>query len=114
MYDVTTHQQAATPGQLLVPFPDAEPDRLDDKPVLDLMAMRALKESRTDATALEFTDEQLRHLQAIFTKAADHARNRMDRYADRENATARRRVREDGQRARRSHPEPHRGPEAGR
>ncbi|MFK0045916.1 hypothetical protein ACIQU4_17660 [Streptomyces sp. NPDC090741] len=69
MYDVTTHQQAAMPEQLLVPFPAADPDaelaRLDDKAVLDLTAVRALKKSRTDVEALEFTDEQLRHLQLV-------------------------------------------------
>ncbi|MCX5612625.1 MULTISPECIES: hypothetical protein [unclassified Streptomyces] len=34
MYDVTAHQQAAMPEQLLVPFPEAnsEADRLDDEP----------------------------------------------------------------------------------
>ncbi|MFG2987342.1 hypothetical protein ACGFYQ_39955, partial [Streptomyces sp. NPDC048258] len=118
MYDVAAHQQAAMPEQLLVPFPDtdphAEPDRLDDKPVLDLTAVRALKKSRTDVEALEFTDEQLRQLQDVFTKAAAQARRTMDRYADRKDATAPRPVHEDDQRAHRSHPDPHRGPEAGR
>ncbi|WP_405763636.1 hypothetical protein [Streptomyces sp. NBC_00045] len=56
----------------------------------------------------------MRHLQAVFTKAADQARNRMDRYADRKDATAPPLVREDDQRAHRPRPDPHRGPEAGR
>ncbi|MFG2417117.1 hypothetical protein [Streptomyces goshikiensis] len=53
MYDVTPHQQAAMPEQLLVPFPaadpDAELDRLDDKPqkALDMTAVPALKKLRT-------------------------------------------------------------------
>ncbi|WP_331752269.1 hypothetical protein [Streptomyces sp. NBC_00829] len=68
-----------------------------------------------DVEALEFTDEQLRHLQDVFTKAADEARTTMNRYADREDTTAPHPVREDDQRAHRPQPpDPNHGPEAGR
>ncbi|WTB27298.1 relaxase domain-containing protein [Streptomyces virginiae] len=118
-YDVARHQQAAMPEQLHAPAA-ADPEDDDQEPepgpreAIDMKALRALRESRTDVEALGLTADRLRHLQAAFTKAAVQARNRMDRYADREDATAPRRVREDGQRAHRSHPESHRGPEAGR
>ncbi|WP_406514539.1 relaxase domain-containing protein (plasmid) [Streptomyces sp. NBC_00161] len=118
LYDVTAHQQAAMPEQLLVPLPDTDPDagpgRLDDKSALDLTAVRALKESRTDVEALEFTDEQLRHLQDVFTTAADRARRTMDRYAHSENIPAPSQRREDDQRAHHPRqPDPHRGRESG-
>ncbi|WP_406076657.1 MobF family relaxase [Streptomyces virginiae] len=118
-YDVVAHQQAAMPEQLHAPAA-ADPEDDDQEPepgpreAIDMKALRALRESRTDVEALGLTADRLRHLQAAFTKAAVQARNRMDRVPDREDATAPRRVREDGQRAHRSHPEPHRGPEASR
>ncbi|MFJ7497692.1 hypothetical protein ACIQZB_42700 [Streptomyces sp. NPDC097727] len=112
--DVVVHQQAAMPEQLLIPFPDADADT-ESRPVLDMTALRALQASRADVEALEFTDEQLRHLQGVFTKAADQARETMNRYADRDDAPAPHPAREDDQRARRpQQPDPRRGPEAGR
>jgi hypothetical protein len=52
--------------------------------------------------------------QAAFAKAADHAHEPMNRYADRQD-TAAPPVREDGQRAHRpQQPDRHHGPEAGR
>lgn len=45
--DVRRHHPPAGRDTRATPRPDAEPDRLDDKPVLDLTAMRALKKSRT-------------------------------------------------------------------
>ncbi|MEU0837454.1 hypothetical protein [Streptomyces sp. NPDC005969] len=75
-YDVAAHQQAAMPEQLLAhqdadPGPDRPEPEDEPRSAIDLTALRALKESRTDVEALEFTDEQLRHLQDVFTKAAD-------------------------------------------
>ncbi|MEW2490470.1 hypothetical protein [Streptomyces sp. NPDC048411] len=79
------------------------------------MALRSLKASRTDVEALEFTDEQLRRRQDVFTKAAYQARKTMDRYADPEDATAPHPVREDDQQANRpQQPDPHHGRESGR
>jgi hypothetical protein len=117
-YDVAAHQQAALP-ELLLANQDADPDRLEpeDEPrsAIDLTALRALKASRTDVEALDFTAEQLRHMRDAFTKAGDGARARTKKFADREGAPAPRPVREDDQRARRpQQPGPHRGPEAGR
>jgi hypothetical protein len=90
------HQQAAMPEQLLIPFldtgPDFESDRLEPgtepRSAIDLTAPRPLKKSRTDAEVLEFTDEQLRHLQDVFTMAADQARKTMNWYADRKETGA--------------------------
>ncbi|MEU1696678.1 hypothetical protein ABZ590_36295 [Streptomyces hirsutus] len=65
--------------------------------------------------ALEFTDEQLRHLQDVFTRAADQARKTMNRYADRKETGAPNSGREDDQRAHRpQQPDPHHGPGARR
>ncbi|WP_030773783.1 MULTISPECIES: hypothetical protein [unclassified Streptomyces] len=78
--DVTVYQQAAMPEQLLVPFPDADPeaesDRLDDepKPMLDLTAVRALQKSRTDEEALGHTVEQMCHLTDSVTEMVDRGR----------------------------------------
>ncbi|MFI5690042.1 hypothetical protein [Streptomyces sp. NPDC051636] len=80
-----------------------------------MTALRALKESRTDVEALEFTDEQLRRLQDAYTQAGVQSRKRTARYADREEATAPHSVREGDQRAHRpQQSDPHHGPEAGR
>ncbi|MDT0400125.1 hypothetical protein RM705_36300, partial [Streptomyces sp. DSM 41636] len=77
-YDVVVHQQAAMPEQLLAPDPaDPEHDDQEQKPgrrgALDLAALRALRDSRTDVEALDLTAERLRHLQDAFTAAADRA-----------------------------------------
>ncbi|MFG2987652.1 hypothetical protein ACGFYQ_41900, partial [Streptomyces sp. NPDC048258] len=105
MYDVTVHQQAAMPEQLLVPFPDAAPDveseSLDDEPqtVLDLTAMRALQKARTDQEALGYTAEQMRHLMDSVTEMVDRGRALRQRYANRDEDPALHPVREDDQRA---------------
>lgn len=79
-----------------------------------MTALRALQESRTDVDALDFTDEQLRHVQDAYTKAREGARARAKKYAD-PDAPASHPVREDDQRAHRTQqPDPHRRPEAGR
>ncbi|MET9077918.1 hypothetical protein ABZX95_38545 [Streptomyces sp. NPDC004232] len=119
-YDVVAHQQAAMPEQLLAP-PATAPGHGDQEPeagrqeALDMTALRALRESRTDVEALDLTAERLRHLQDAFTKAADDSRARKDRYADRRDTDGLHPAREDDQHTHRPHqPEPHRGPEAGR
>jgi hypothetical protein len=61
---------------LLAP-PAADPEHDDQEPeagrqeAIDLTALRALRESRTDVEALDLTAERLRHLQDAFTAAAD-------------------------------------------
>lgn len=118
-YDVVAHQQAAMPEQLLPPS-DADPEHDDQElesgrqEAVDLTALRALRESRTDVEALDLTAERLRHLGDAFTTAADRARATMDRYAHRDDADDAHPVREDDQRAHRpQEPGPHRGREAG-
>ncbi|MEU5200999.1 MobF family relaxase [Streptomyces scabiei] len=118
-YDVVAHQQAAMPEQLLAPQPaDPEHDDQEQEPgrreAMDLTALRALRESRTDVEALDLTAERLRHLGEAFTAAADRARTTMNRYARRDDADTTHPVREDDQQA--HHPQqpgPHRGREAG-
>ncbi|MGJ5797907.1 hypothetical protein ACSCB1_01750 [Streptomyces europaeiscabiei] len=103
-YDVVAHQQAAMPEQLLGPEA-ADSERDDQEPeagrreAIDLTALRALRESRTDVEALDLTAERLRHLGDAFTAAADRARATMDRYAHRDDADDAHPVREDDQRA---------------
>ncbi|MGW2426520.1 hypothetical protein ACWC0C_46435 [Streptomyces sp. NPDC001709] len=86
-YDVVAHQQAAMPEQLLAPLA-AAPEHGDQEPeagrqeAVDMTALRALRESRTDVEALDLTAERLRHLQDVFTRAAADSRARADRYAD--------------------------------
>jgi hypothetical protein len=83
--------------------------------VVDLTALRALKESRTDVEALDLTAERLRHLQEAFATVADRARATMGRYAHQNDADRPHPVRQDHQQAHRpQEPEPHRGREAGR
>lgn len=119
-YDVVAHQQAAMPEQLLAHEPaDPEPDDRDDKPgrreALDLTALRALRESRTDVEALDLTAERLRHLQDAFTAAADQAHTAMDRYTHRDDAEMPQPGRRDDQQVLRpQEPGPHRGRDAGR
>ncbi|MGW7528844.1 hypothetical protein [Streptomyces sp. NPDC054783] len=114
-YDVIAHQQAAMPEQLLAP-PAADPEHGDQEPetgpreAIDLTALQVLRESRTDVEALDPTAERLRHLQDVFTKAADDSRARVERYADRDDADAVHPVREGDQRAHSpQQPGPHRG-----
>ncbi|MEV8321480.1 MobF family relaxase [Streptomyces sp. NPDC059900] len=114
-YDVVAHQQAAMPG--LLTLQDAEPadSDLGDEHDSAMAALRALQDSSTDRQALELTDEHLRRLQIAFTRAADQARRRANRYADREDAAAPQPVREDDQRAHGwQQPDPRHGPRAGR
>jgi hypothetical protein len=117
-YDVV-HQQAAMPEQLLAP-PAAEVERDDQEPeagrreAIDMTALRALRESRTDVEALDLTADRLCRLQDAFIKAADDSRIRADRYTPRDDADGAHSVRQDDQRALRPHePGPHRGREAG-
>ncbi|MEV5146886.1 hypothetical protein AB0L14_21255 [Streptomyces sp. NPDC052727] len=118
-YDVVAHQQAAMPEQLLAREPaDPEHDDQEQQPgrreAMDLTALNALRESRTDVEALDLTAERLRHLGEAFTAAADRARTTMNRYARRDDAETPHPVREDDQQAHRpQHPGPHRGREAG-
>ncbi|MFE9241751.1 MobF family relaxase [Streptomyces sp. NPDC007007] len=118
-YDVVAHQQAAMPEQLLAHEPaDPEHDDQDDKPgpreALDLAALRALRDSRTDVEALDLTAERLRHLQDAFTEAADRAHTTMGRYTHRDDAETPHPARRDGQQAHRpQEPGPPRGREAG-
>ncbi|WP_331725045.1 MobF family relaxase [Streptomyces sp. NBC_00040] len=118
-YDVVTHQQAAMPEQLLGPAA-ADPEDEDQEPeagpreAIDMTALRALRESRTDVEALDLTAERLRHLQDAFTKAAGDSRTRATRYAEQDDADAVRPMRRDDQQAHRpQEPGPHRGREAG-
>ncbi|MGV9628559.1 hypothetical protein [Streptomyces sp. NPDC003487] len=117
-YDVVAHQQAAMPEQLLAPEP-ADPKHEDQerKPgrrgALDLTALWALRESRTDVEALDLTAERLRHLGEAFTAVADRAHTTMNRYARRNDAETPHPVREGDRQAHRSQqPGPHRGREA--
>ncbi|MFE6727755.1 MobF family relaxase [Streptomyces californicus] len=118
-YDVVAHQQAAMPEQLLAPEPaDPEHDDQKDKPgrreALDLTALRALRDSRTDVEALDLTAERLRHLQDAFTAAADRAHTTMDRSKLRDDAEMPHPAHGDDQQAHRpQEPGPHRGRETG-
>ncbi|MFF7342049.1 MobF family relaxase [Streptomyces sp. NPDC008163] len=112
-YDVVAHQQAAMPEQLLAPEP-ADPEHDDQEPeagtgeAIDMAALRALRDSRTDVEALDITGDRLRHLQEVFAKAGDAARARAERTGPV------RPVRRDDQQAHRpQEPGPHRGREAG-
>ncbi|MFJ1804021.1 MobF family relaxase [Streptomyces sp. NPDC088180] len=128
-YDVVAHQQAVMPEQLLAPDPadpdpadpehdDQEDDDQEDEPgrreALDLTALRALRDSRTDVEALDVTAERLRHLQDAFTAAADRAHTTMGRYTRRDDAETPHPARRDDQQAHRpQEPGPHRGRDAG-
>ncbi|MFG3042879.1 MobF family relaxase [Streptomyces sp. NPDC048330] len=125
-YDVVAHQQAAMPEQLLPPAA-ADPEHDDQAPeagpgeAIDMTALRALRESRTDVEALDLTADRLRRLQEVATKMADGSRVRADRVrADRtigqddNTGGAVRPVRPDDQQAHRpQEPGPHHGREAG-
>ncbi|MEU7649216.1 hypothetical protein [Streptomyces huasconensis] len=115
-YDVVAHQQAAMPEQLLAPEPaDPEHDDHKQKPgrreAMDMTALRALRQSRTDVEALDLNAERLRHLQDAFTEAASRAHTTMNRCARRDDAET---PHPDDQQAHRpQQPGPHRGREAG-
>ncbi|MFB7258068.1 MobF family relaxase [Streptomyces nojiriensis] len=121
-YDVVAHQQAAMPEQLLPPAA-ADPEHDGQEPeavpgeAIDMTALRALRDSRTDVEALDLTADRLRHLQDVFAKAGEDARTRAARAARRaapDDADAAHPVRQDDQQA--QHPQqpgPHRGREAG-
>ncbi|MFJ3637599.1 MobF family relaxase [Streptomyces sp. NPDC090112] len=118
-YDVVAHQQAAMPEQLLAP-PAAEAEHDDQEPepgrqeAIDMTAVRALRESRTDVEALDLTADRLRRIQETAAKMAAEVRARADRHTAPADAEAVRRVRPDDQQAHRPpEPGPHRGREAG-
>ncbi|MET9483614.1 MobF family relaxase [Streptomyces sp. NPDC006638] len=117
-YDVTAHQQLAMPEQLLAPEP-ADTEHNDQEPeagppeAIDMTALRALRQSRTDVEALDLTADRLRHLQDVYTKAGEDSRTRATRYAEPDDAA--RPVRRDDQQTHRPpEPGPHRGRNAGR
>jgi hypothetical protein len=117
-YDVVANQQAAMPEQLLAP-PAAEAEHDDQEPqtgrreAIDLTALRALRESRSDVEVLDLTADRLRHLQDAFTKAAD-SRVRADHYTEQDDADGAHSVRQDDQPAHDpQEPGPHRGRKAG-
>ncbi|MET9535643.1 hypothetical protein ABZY02_34680 [Streptomyces sp. NPDC006649] len=118
-YDVTRHQQAVRPEQLLPPA-TADPEDDDQEPdagsqeASDMTALRALRKSRTNVEALDLTADRLRDLQDVFTKAGEDSRTRATRYAAPDDADAAHPVRRDDQQA--HHPQqpgPHRGREVG-
>ncbi|WP_405192788.1 MobF family relaxase [Streptomyces anulatus] len=116
-YDVVAHQQAAMPEQLLAPKPaDPENDDQEQKSgrpeALELTALRALRQSRTDVEALELTAEQLRQLAAVLTKTGEGARVRKKKYTGRETTPPVHPERQEEEH-RPQQPGPH-GPEAGR
>ncbi|MFH9118388.1 MobF family relaxase [Streptomyces globisporus] len=115
-YDVVAHQQAVMPEQLLAPEP-ADPEHDDQAgrgEAIDMKALRALRESRTDVEALDLTAERLRHLQDAFTAAGDRAHTTMGRYTRRDDAETPHPARRDDQQVHRpQQPGPHRGRETG-
>jgi hypothetical protein len=118
-YDVVAHQQAAMSEQLLAP-PAAQAEHDDQelqtgrREAIDLTALRALRESRTDVEALDLTADRLRHLQDAFTKAANDSRVRADHCTEQDDADGAHPVRQDDQSAHRpQEPGPHRGRKAG-
>ncbi|MGY4966643.1 MobF family relaxase [Streptomyces sp. 900105245] len=121
-YDIVAHQQAAMPEQLLPPVA-ADPEHDDQEPeagpteAIDMTALRALRESRTDVEALDLTADRLRHLQDAFAKVGEESRTRatrVTRHAVPDDADAAHPVRRDDQQAHRpQEPGPHRGREAG-
>lgn len=115
-YDVARHQQAAMPEQLLGPAA-ADPEDDDQEPetgpreAIDMTALRALRESRTDVEALDLTADRLRHLTEAFTQAANDSRTRATRYTEQDDADPVRR--DDQQENRTQEPGPYRGRETG-
>ncbi|WP_232791254.1 hypothetical protein [Streptomyces kanasensis] len=115
-YDVVAHQQAAMPEQLLAPEP-ADPEHDDQEPeagsgeAIDMTALRALRESRTDVEALDLTADRLRRIREAATKMVNDSRARAHRHTAQSDVGA---VRPDDQQA--HHPQepgPHRGREVG-
>lgn len=105
------------PEQLLT-SPAADPDDDQDpeaghREAIELTALRAVKESRTDVEALDLTAKRLRHLREAFAKAADASRARADRHTEQDHADGAHPVRQDDQQAHHPRPGPHRGREAG-
>ncbi|MBX7555781.1 hypothetical protein K1Y78_49915 [Streptomyces sp. tea 10] len=107
------------PEQLLAP-PATAPGRGDQEPeagrqeAVDMTALRALRESRTDVEALDLTAKRLRHLRDAFTAAADRVRATMARYAEQDDADGAHPGRQDDQQAHRpQEPGPYRGRETG-
>lgn len=117
-YDVARHQQAAMPEQLLAPAAadpehDGQEPEAGPKEAIDMTALRALRDSRTEVEALDLTADRLLHLQDAFTKAADDSRTRADRYAEEDDADGAQPVSQNYQRAHRpQEPGPYRGREA--
>ncbi|KJY46613.1 hypothetical protein VR46_08115 [Streptomyces sp. NRRL S-444] len=107
------------PEQLLAPEPaDPEHDDREQKPArrqaIDMTALRALRESRTDVEALDLTADRLRRLREAGTKMADDSRARAHRHTAQADTDAVRQVRPDEQQAHRPpEPGPRRGREAG-
>ncbi|MFD6331661.1 hypothetical protein ACFWGI_19085 [Streptomyces niveus] len=118
-YDVTAHQQAAMGEQLLAHPAVTGPDRPEPgegpQSAIDLTAVRDVKKSRTDVEALGFTDEQLRRLREVSTRAGEQSRKRTAEQAGRQDAGAVGRMRENDQQTHHSkQPDPPYQPEAGR
>ncbi|WP_234310690.1 MULTISPECIES: hypothetical protein [unclassified Streptomyces] len=116
-YDVVAHQQAAMPEQLLAPEP-ADPEHDDQEQeeagrgeAIDMTALRALRDSRTDVEALDLTADRLRRLQEAAARMAEDSRARTDRHSAQADADV---VRPDDQQAHRpQEPGPHPGREVG-
>ncbi|XIE81629.1 hypothetical protein AB6O49_34700 [Streptomyces sp. SBR177] len=113
--------QAAHQDEVLYVDRAGRPEHDDQEPkaergeAIDMTALRALRESRTDVEALDLTADRLRRLQDVATKMADDSRVRSDRaQADASAVHPTRPVRPDGQQAHRpQQPGAHRGREAG-
>ncbi|KUH35803.1 hypothetical protein ATE80_27165 [Streptomyces kanasensis] len=104
------------PEQLLAPEP-ADPEHDDQEPeagsgeAIDMTALRALRESRTDVEALDLTADRLRRIREAATKMVNDSRARAHRHTAQSDVGA---VRPDDQQA--HHPQepgPHRGREVG-
>ncbi|WP_234010541.1 hypothetical protein [Streptomyces sp. SPB074] len=114
-YDVVAHQQAAMPEQLLAPEPD-DPGHDDQEPAagppdaIDMTALRALRESRTDVEALDLTADRLRRLQEAIARVGDNSRARANRRTGRDDTGVLRTDRQQAHRPQESGP--HRGREA--
>ncbi|MGV9758613.1 hypothetical protein ACWDUC_22670 [Streptomyces tricolor] len=102
------------PEQLLAPEP-VDPEHDDQEPetgrreAIDMTALRALRESRTDVEDLDLTAERLRRLHGAF---ADASRSRAGRYPEQDDADGSHRQ-DDQQVHHPQDPAPSRGREAG-
>ncbi|MEU0440586.1 hypothetical protein ABZ202_12555 [Streptomyces sp. NPDC006186] len=92
--------------------PGGQEPKADRRGAIDMTALRALRESRTDVeAALDRTAERLRRVQEVGTKMADDSLACTDRRTAQADADA---VRPDDQQGHRpQQPGPHRGREAG-